>query len=504
MGFVNVLSNIQIMLKLSKVYRAFLIQVTCFLVFFSQGVLVDKTDILTSSFRDPSGFVYFKDKQIYRQINQSYRDQYEHLMSSGLYDSLVKNHLLVSHEEIKDGTQDIEKSYKRIRPHQISYISYPFEWSFSQWKDAALCTLNIQKIALKHGMILKDASAYNIQFHKGKPVFIDTLSFEFYKEGNPWVAYRQFCQHFIAPLALMAYSDIRLSQLFKIYIDGIPLDLASKLLPMKTWLKYSLLTHIHLHARSQNIYADAGGKNRALISSPHISRRGFEALMESIESSVKNINWKLLVSEWGEYYSATNYQDAAKLHKESLLVEFLQELPEKTTHLHDLGANNGHFSRIAEKLGYRVIAQDIDPVAVEKNYLHGKQVGEYAILPLLQDLTNPSGAIGWALQERDSFVQRCQNETVLALALIHHLAISNNVPLDKLADFFSSVAKFLIIEFVSKEDSQVKRLLSTREDVFPDYNIDGFEKAFLVHYRVVRKEKINDSQRILYLLAKID
>jgi len=225
--------------------------------------------------------------------------------------------------------------------------------------------------------------------------------------------------------------------------------------------------------------------------------------MESIGTCVRNINWKLSDTEWGEYYTGTNYQDAAMLHKESLLAEFLASLPELTPLLHDLGANNGHFSRIAEKQGYTVIAQDIDPVAVEKNYLYGKQNKGSGILPLLQDLTNPSGGIGWALEERDSFLQRCQDETVLALALIHHLAISNNVPLGKLAEFFAVVSRFLIIEFVPKEDSQVKRLLTTREDIFPDYTIEGFEKAFSVHFRVVRKESIKESHRVLFQLERL-
>ena len=467
---------------------------------------MDKPKILSSSFRDPSGFVFNKDNQIYRQINKSYQSQYDHLMKSGLYDSLVKRHLLVSHEEINADAVIDDKAYKVIRPDQVPYVSYPYEWSFSQLKDAALCTLEVQKLALKHGMVLKDASAYNIQFIKARPVFIDTLSLEFYEQGSPWLAYKQFCQHFIAPLALMAYSDIRLSQLFRIYIDGIPLDLASQLLPTKTWFKYSLLSHIHLHARTQKHYADAAGKGSEAgqeIKVRPIGKMGFEALMESIGTCVRNINWKLSDTEWGEYYTGTNYQDAAMLHKESLLAEFLASLPELTPLLHDLGANNGHFSRIAEKQGYTVIAQDIDPVAVEKNYLYGKQNKESGILPLLQDLTNPSGGIGWALEERDSFLQRCQDETVLALALIHHLAISNNVPLGKLAEFFAVVSRFLIIEFVPKEDSQVKRLLTTREDIFPDYTIEGFEKAFSVHFRVVRKESIKESHRVLFQLERL-
>jgi len=174
----------------------------------------------------------------------------------------------------------------------------------------------------------------------------------------------------------------------------------------------------------------------------------------------------------------------------------------KTSFLHDLGANDGRFSRIAVKKGHTVISQDIDPVAVEKNYLYEKKQEEKNILPLLQDINNPSGGIGWGAEERESFFSRCKNENVLALALVHHLAISNNIPLNKLSEFFSRLATYLIIEFASKDDSQVKRLLATRVDIFPKYTIEGFEEAFSEHFKIIKKESIKKSHRILYLMKK--
>ena len=192
------------------------------------------TNRIYGSFRDPSGFLFKKDDVLYRQVNEKYADEYNLLMSSGLYENLLKGRLLVSHEEVDIEPVESQKKFKVIRPQRVNFISYPYEWSFSQLKDAALATLAIQKRAVKFGMSLKDASAYNIQFHEGKATLIDTLSFEKYIEGTPWVAYKQFCQHFLAPLALMAKVDVRLSQLLKIHIDGIPLDLASGLLPFST------------------------------------------------------------------------------------------------------------------------------------------------------------------------------------------------------------------------------------------------------------------------------
>src|SRR3989338_7398587 len=182
-----------------------------------------------SSFRDPSGFVFYVNKDVYRQINSNYKEHYEYLITSGLYESLINSKLLIPHEEI-DSQENFEiKPYKNIKPEKIEFISYPYEWSFSQLKDAALLTLQIQKTAIEYGMILKDASAYNIQFLNGKPILIDTLSLEKYDEGIPWIAYRQFCENFLAPLSLTVYKDAGLAKLLQIYIDGIPLELASRL-----------------------------------------------------------------------------------------------------------------------------------------------------------------------------------------------------------------------------------------------------------------------------------
>ena len=190
-----------------------------------------------------------------------------------------------------------------MQPDLVPFISYPYEWSFSQYKDAALATLSIQKRALKAGMSLKDASAYNIQFVHGKPVLIDTLSFETYQEGQPWVAYKQFCQHFLAPLALMALKDVRLSQLMRVYIDGIPLDLASQMLPGSTRLNFGLLTHIHIHAGAQKRYADAEIKQTKERGG--ISKQAMTGLIESLQAAVRKLTWKAGGTEWGNYYDIT-------------------------------------------------------------------------------------------------------------------------------------------------------------------------------------------------------
>ena len=449
-----------------------------------------------SSFRDPSGFLFCRDRLIYRQINTVYKTHYDRLIESGLYRALVDAELLIPHEEVPiSGTQP-DEAYKVIKPELVPFISYPYEWCFSQLKDAALLTLEIQKKSLDYGMSLKDCSAYNIQFRNGKPVFIDTLSFETYREGVPWIAYRQFCQHFLAPLALMSYKDVRLNQLFRVYIDGIPLDLASSLLPGRTRLAFGIFSHIHLHARSQKLFA---GKPLS-TTDRKMGRIGLLGLIDSLEQAIRKLSWQPQGTEWIGYLDDTNYSTDAFRHKEELVSGFLDITDPKLAW--DLGANTGFFSRVAAKKGVLTISFDVDPACVESNYHTCVNHHETNVLPLLLDLTNPSPGVGWQNEERASLLDRGPADAALALALIHHLAISNNLPLDSVASFFSRICGSLIIEFVPKSDSQVQRLLMTREDIFPDYTQEAFESAFRKYFVVRESAGIGDSARTLYLMER--
>jgi len=454
---------------------------------------------IPSSFRDPSGFVFELAGTIYRQINQSYQAHYDRLMESGLYKKLCESDLLIPHREVSLEFAQTEAAYKVIQPDRMPFISYPYEWSFSQLKTAALATLHAQKIAFEHGMVLKDSSAYNIQFLHGKPCLIDTLSFETYQEGQIWVAYRQFCQHFLAPLALMSYTDVRLNQLFRIYIDGVPLNLASKLLPWRSRLNLGVLSNIHLHAKSQQHFADkAPSANKK---PPTMKRMAFIGLIDSLEKSISKLKWKPKGTEWGNYYQETNYTDQAMETKKALVADFLHQSQPKT--VWDLGANTGLFSRLASEQQINTIAFDIDPAAVEKNYLQLRANNETHLLPLILDLTNPSPSLGWASAERDSLIARGPVDTILALALIHHLAIANNLPFSQVAQFFSCLCQYLIIEFVPKSDSQVKRLLASREDIFPEYTQPDFEQIFARYFTIHQAHPVEGSERTLYLMQRL-
>lgn len=449
-----------------------------------------------ASFRDPSGFLFVRDGILYRQVNQAYREDYERLMSSGLYEELVGARLLIPHEEVDEAPAVPHSSYKVLRPQAVPFVSYPYEWSFGEYKDAALTTLEIQRRAVAHGMSLKDSSAYNIQFHRGRPVLIDTLSFERYREGEPWVAYRQFCQHFLAPLALMARRDIRLGQLSRVYLDGIPLDLASRLLPPASRLNVGLLTHVYLHAGAQRRFA-AGQVKRGQVRR-QMGRMAFLGLIDSLEATARRLAWEPAGSEWAAYYEVSNYTPEAERHKAEIVGEFVRRVRPAT--VWDLGANIGRYSQVAAAEGAFTIAWDLDPAAVEKNYQECKVRKETNVLPLLLDLTNPSPAQGWEHRERMSLLERGPADLVLALALVHHLAIGNNVPLADLARFLARLGRWLVIEFVPKEDSQVQRMLRMRQDIFAEYAPQGFEQAFSHSFAVRERVPIRDSLRVLYLM----
>ncbi len=459
---------------------------------------------LAASFRDPSGFVFLKDGRVYRWIHASYTDNYRHLMDSGLYDELVKRQLLIPHEETESGTRDSPDHYSTILPEQIPFVSYPYEWCFSQLKAAAAATLEIQNTCLEYGMSLKDAGAYNIQFIRGKPVLIDTLSFDRYVEGHPWVAYRQFCQHFLAPLALISYKDVRVNQISRSFIDGCPLDLAATLLPLRTWSRLSLLFHIHLHARSQSYFSagverHGGDATREGASRRGMSRRALLGLVDQLLTGVRKLKWKPPGTEWADYYGETNYSDNAFEQKQEIVRRLLEGTGPGT--VWDLGANTGLFSRIASGLGHQTVAFDMDPVAVERNYLECLRTDESRLLPLIMDLSNPSPNTGWENRERMTLAERGPANTVMALALVHHLAISNNVPFNRIAGFFSRLCTRLIIEFVPKSDSQVQRLLAAREDVFPAYTRDDFEKEFSRYFLIEQTVPLSESGRVIYSMT---
>lgn len=438
-----------------------------------------------SSFRDISGQVIVKNGVYLREVNPSYLSEYHQLISSGLYDRLTADGLLIHHTEVGFSGDKLI-----LEPEQVKFISYSHEWCFSMLKEVALNTLEINRIALEHGMMLKDASAFNMQFHDGKMTLIDTLSFAKYDGNQPWVAYRQFIEHFLTPLLLMKYRDASLSKLSEIFIDGIPISLATKLLPMRLKLHPSLLAHLY----AQGINLD-GAKLPKEVKMP---RRNLDALLDNLRGLVEGLTYKIK-SDWSDYDSCS-YSENAWESKFGIVCDFLDSIPNvKGDSLCDIGANTGLYSELAFQDGYSVIAIDSDHDCVE--YLW--RYSDYSIgnrLPLVIDLCNPTPAIGWGNTERKSFLDRLNVDTIMALALIHHICIGNNIPLAKVTELFAGHCKHLIIEFVPPDDPKAKILAGNK--TYPPYSQDIFEAEFGKRFNIVAKKDIEDSLRSIYLMSR--
>lgn len=454
-------------------------------------------EALAASFRDPNGVVYQRDGVLYRQVNEGHRPDYEHLMRSGLYASLVDREWLIPHEEadldlaLSDGAAYV------LRPERVAFISYPYEWAWSQLKAAALLTLSIQSEALLHGMTLRDATAFNVTFHRGAPIFLDTTSLGVNEEGQPWVAYRQFCQHFLAPLALMSHRDVRVAMLLRDYLDGIPLDLAATLLPARALSRPRLAMHIKLHAGSQRRHADDG----TAPSGKRFSKRAFEGLIDSLRGAIESLPEPSGASVWRDYYGqADHYSDTAATRKEEIVGAWLEQV--RPSSVWDLGANTGRFSQLATEKGLETIAFDGDPFCVDALYQSARQRGDTRLTSLVMDLTNPSPGLGWAHVERESLLARGPAGAILALALIHHLAIAAGIPLSMITEWFATLAPIAIIEWVPKHDAMVARLLRDREDIFTSYTEASFEEALGRHFDTLEKEAVGDSGRSLYLVKR--
>ena len=451
------------------------------------------------SFRDPSGFVYERDGTLYRQVNRSFAEAFDLLYASGLYDALMGAGLLIPHREVPADLAATGEAYRVLQPERVHLVSYPYEWCFGELKDAALTTLRSGRLALDHGMTLRDASAYNVQFHAGRPVLIDSLSFEPLREGEPWQAYAQFCQHFLAPLALMSGRDVRLSQLLRAHLDGVPLDLATRLLPRRSRLKPSVWLHLVAHGRAQARHGADGGTGA--VGSGRFSLRAFRGLIDSLERAVTALDWEPPPSVWADYYGdCRTYPGEALQRKEQLVSTFLDDVGPGD--VWDLGANTGRFSRLASSRGIFTASIDSDPGVVERSYREALAGGDRSLLPLVMDVTNPSPAIGWGNEERMTLAQRGPADLVMALALLHHLAIGNNVPLELVAGFLAHVGRSLVVEWVPKEDPQVQEMLSTRRDVFAGYRREGFEDAFGERFQILRREELPGSDRVLYLMRR--
>lgn len=448
-----------------------------------------------SSLRDPAGFVYSRGGTVLRQVEPSYLPHYEALRSTGLFDELISAGLLLPAEEVSLDQAATGTAARVLRPERVPFLSYCYEWPFSLYQDAALLTLEVQRRALKRGLTLKDATPYNVQLVDGRVVLIDHLSFELREEGSPWVAYRQFCESFLAPLVLMATRDARLRDLLRVHYEGIPLDLAASLLPLRSRLQLSNLLHLQLHgwlASRKRSSHDGGGwpSGRAL------GARGLERLIDDLERSIRSLDFEGGEGVWTDYAVTDSYDVEAGRAKREVVAQLVRELRPET--VWDLGGNKGEFAQIAEEEGARVVTLDSDAASVDLTYRRLVRSEDRRVVPLLMDLVNPSPSLGWRLHERPSLLERGPAQMVMALALVHHLVLHRSFPLSAVARMLAEFGEQLIVEHVPPSDPQVRRMMSAKPGRSHPIDEATFVAAFERVGKIRERHCLPGSDRVLY------
>jgi hypothetical protein len=480
------------------------------------------------SYKDTAARVVLEEGIYYRYIFNEYQAEYDHLMHSGLYKALTEKGLMIKHEEIDDSVhQEVEKfqqsstshnkPYKRLKPYQIHFQSYPFEWSYGQWRKVLYAYLQINKIALTHGMILKDATPYNFYFEGGRAILLDTSSFDFFKEGDPWMAYRQFCSEMLSPFALMHYNGQRWARITQSHLRGMPLNFVSKQLPLKSWLNMTCLLHIHMHGK----YATNNSENSSLRHSKKevskkteeefVKQKGFSkekivSLMKMLQSTV--VNWKqpyAFEKHWIDYYQKDIASDKYLEHKEAIIKNWLAQLTHqnKIDTILDLGANTGKFSLLASDYADKVIALEYDDICVDvidKSIVSSKKNNIYC---LRMDLAETTPNMGVLEKEYSSIYTRAKSSMVLGLALIHHLFISNQLSFYKIAQILDGFSEqYVIVEFIPFEDEKVQFLIKDKQRDYSDYTEEAIKEAIESFFKIKERKQIEGSERILYLLDK--
>jgi SAM-dependent methyltransferase len=454
------------------------------------------------SFRDPESRVLVGEETICRGLSEAALCDWEALEATRFFPKAMAEGRIVETtrtppEEIQHCFQAPAQDWAAILEHRrVPFLSYPYEWSFGMLKDAALLQLDLLLDALGEDLILKDASAFNTQWIGSRPIFIDVGSFKRFGPGEPWEWYRQFCQMFLFPLQLQAYKGVAFQPWLLGSIDGIVPEQMSRLLSKRDLLRPGVLLHVVMQARLQERY---GGTDRSIRED--LRKGGFSAEMVRstvvrMRNLVAGLDWKVGRSEWSEYSEEHSYRDEDFSLKEDFVAEVAGR--QRWKQVWDLGCNTGHFSRLAARHCDCVIAMDIDHLAVERLYRRLRSENEEKILPLVMNLARPSPGLGWRGEERRSLLSRGRPDLTLCLALIHHLVLSATIPIPEVLRLLASLGGDLVIEFPTRDDPMVEKLLLHKGQKHEGYNRQEFERHLSAAFSVKKSTKLGSGTRYLY------
>jgi SAM-dependent methyltransferase len=458
----------------------------------------------TASFRDWDARVFSVDGRVFRGLTPTGLADWKALQASELFRTFTATGELVGTVR-EDGdalgavrSADPAGEWVAALEHErVPFVSYPYEWTFSRLKDAALLQLRLTAAALAEDLMVKDASPYNVQWRGARPVFIDVGSFERLRAGEPWVAYRQFCMLYLFPLLLEAYRGLPFQPWLRASIDGIsPVDFR-KLFTRRDALRSGMLRHVFLHASLEGRHAAQGSNVRRELEEAGFGKSLVESNVTKMQKLVQKLEPRTRGSAWRDYRETCSYDEPDAAAKDDLVRRVVAE--RRRALVWDLGCNDGRYSRIASENAELTLAVDSDAAVVDDLYRALRESGDTSILPLVLDLADPSPGLGWRNAERAPFAERGSPDLVLCLALVHHLSISRNVPLREVVDWLHSLGGEVVVEFPDRGDPMVQRLLAAkRSGAHPDYDSEIFDGLLRERFEVLDCVEVPSGMRVLY------
>ena len=459
------------------------------------------------SFRDPAGYVFVRDGRVFRAIDEATLGHLRALEQAGILPRLIESGAVVGTRFVADAglvaTLAAEHApFKAFLEHDVlSTLSYPYEWTISMIADAGIATLQVQDQVLGAAASLKDATAFNIQFVAGRPVFIDLGSFERPARLDVWFALGQFNQMFVFPLLLCVHHGWDPRAYFLPRLSGRSVEEVARALGrLERWGPRALfdvtLPLVFNRAAQRQTQVDRSLLER---SNPDVQPQRLQ--IERLKGKLAKLAATYRpAGTWSDYERTCTYSDAAEETKKALVRRFLEA--RRPRRVLDLGCNTGDYSRIAAAAGAQVIAADGDHDAVEILYRRLRREPAN-ITPMVIDITNPSPALGHLNQERASFLERLDADCVLGLALLHHLLISGNLSLAASRDLFAALTRdLLVLEFVPTQDPMFRRMLQFRRDLFSGIDLGACKQVFGERFRLLEEHAIEGSPRTLLFYAK--
>jgi hypothetical protein len=453
-----------------------------------------------ASFRDPANQVFYAGGAVYRGLRGDAVDDWRALSATGFFTRMVEDGRICATVPATVGGPGFDDFDLVLRHERVPFISYPYEWTFSMLRDAALLHLDILAAALPEQMITKDGSAYNLQWRGAQPTFIDLGSFERLRPGEPWAGYRQFCQTMLYPLLLQAHLGVDFQPWMRSQIDGIEPAQMRHMFTGRRRLRAGVVKHVVLqHALERQFSHTSSQQARADLRAAGFTTELVVATVRALRKLVRKLEWKPPASHWGGYRQTCSYSEGDAGAKQAFVQRALGAAGDDLDLVLDLGANDGAYSRLAAGHARHVVAVESDHAVTDALYRDLRDAGETRILPLVMDLANPSPGGGWRSVERAAFHDRAGADVVLALALVHHLAIGRNVPLPEVLDWLAGLGRRLVIEFVDPADPMARRLLSNKPaGLFGGYRREVFEKLLADRCEVTQREELPSGTRTLY------